>query len=133
MIVRVANNPKLLLGSMLAVFSACVAAFSVLEGFGIVDSIYWGVATSVTVGYGDVAPKTAPGRLLASFLMIVMVFFYLNLIVAYVVGKIVDDKNVFTSEEQEQMKKALAFLCREVDELDGQADMPDGLEQGGGA
>jgi voltage-gated potassium channel len=33
-------------------------------------SMYWAIVTLTTVGYGDLAPKTLPGRLLASLLMI---------------------------------------------------------------
>lgn len=32
--------------------------------------IYWAIVTLTTVGYGDIAPQTAPGQLLASLLMI---------------------------------------------------------------
>jgi voltage-gated potassium channel len=33
-------------------------------------SMYWAVVTMTPVGYGDIAPKTATGRLLAAMLMI---------------------------------------------------------------
>jgi len=33
-------------------------------------SIYWAIVTLTTVGYGDIAPNTAVGQILASFLMI---------------------------------------------------------------
>ncbi|CAD8144672.1 unnamed protein product [Paramecium octaurelia] len=34
-------------------------------------SLYWGVATMTTVGYGDISPLTAPERLLGIFLLLV--------------------------------------------------------------
>jgi voltage-gated potassium channel len=34
------------------------------------QSIYWAIVTLTTVGYGDISPKTAPGQLLASLIMI---------------------------------------------------------------
>ena len=34
-------------------------------------SVYWAIVTLTTVGYGDIAPRTAVGRLLASAVMIV--------------------------------------------------------------
>lgn len=33
-------------------------------------AIYWAVVTLTTVGYGDIAPRTVPGRILASLLMV---------------------------------------------------------------
>ncbi len=41
------------------------------SGFGsIPESIYWAIVTLTTVGYGDIAPSTALGRFIASFVMI---------------------------------------------------------------
>lgn len=34
-----------------------------IEGWSIVDSVYFSVITIATVGYGDLAPKTVPGKL----------------------------------------------------------------------
>jgi voltage-gated potassium channel len=34
------------------------------------QSIYWAIVTMTTVGYGDIAPQTIPGRMLASLVMI---------------------------------------------------------------
>ena len=34
-------------------------------------SVYWAIVSLTTVGYGDIAPKTAPGQFLASIVMII--------------------------------------------------------------
>jgi len=34
------------------------------------DAVYWTVVTLTTVGYGDIVPKTAPGRMLAMLVMV---------------------------------------------------------------
>jgi voltage-gated potassium channel len=34
-------------------------------------SIYWTIVTLTTVGYGDIAPRTIPGQMLATFIMII--------------------------------------------------------------
>lgn len=48
-----------------------VIEFKHNEGFSsIPQSIYWSIVTITTVGYGDVAPVTALGKSLASFIMI---------------------------------------------------------------
>lgn len=35
------------------------------------ESIYWAIVTLSTVGYGDIAPITIPGKMIASFIMII--------------------------------------------------------------
>jgi voltage-gated potassium channel len=35
------------------------------------ESMYWAIVTVSTVGYGDISPQTAPGKLIASMLMII--------------------------------------------------------------
>lgn len=63
---------------LLAVFSLVVIIGSVMyvvegEANGFTDiptSIYWAIVTLTTVGYGDLSPKTALGKTLASIVMI---------------------------------------------------------------
>jgi voltage-gated potassium channel Kch len=37
------------------------------EGWGLLDSVYFSVITIATVGYGDLAPQTAPGKIFTIF------------------------------------------------------------------
>ena len=51
---------------------ALVAAgmFAVFEGQSLVDGLWWTMVTLTTVGYGDLSPATAGGRMVAVSLML---------------------------------------------------------------
>jgi len=72
-----ASLPKItvFLGAILSAVVIVGAAMHLIEGpengfEDIPQSMYWAIVTMTTVGYGDIAPQTVPGRMLASALMI---------------------------------------------------------------
>jgi voltage-gated potassium channel len=63
------------LGTVLTMILIVGALMYLIEGeasgfTSIPQSIYWAVVTMTTVGYGDIAPQTVPGKVLASMVMI---------------------------------------------------------------
>jgi voltage-gated potassium channel len=63
------------LGTVLILVLIVGALMYLIEGpergfTSIPQSIYWAIVTMTTVGYGDIAPQTVPGRMLASLVMI---------------------------------------------------------------
>ena len=73
-----ASNPKIavFLFSILSLVSIEGTLMYLLEGTvnpgfsSIPQSIYWGIVTITTVGYGDVSPITVAGKMLASVIML---------------------------------------------------------------
>ena len=65
----------LFVGAVLTVVVIMGALMYLIEGpehgfTSIPRAMYWGVVTVTTVGYGDIAPQTVPGQILAAVLMI---------------------------------------------------------------
>jgi len=63
------------LGTVLTIVLIVGALMYLVEGepsgfTSIPQAMYWAIVTLTTVGYGDIAPQTVPGRLLASVVMI---------------------------------------------------------------
>lgn len=74
------NTRRLLIGvaMILIIYIISVPFFMYLEGFTLVDGIYFVTVSITSAGYGDIVPKTTIGRLYASLLLLVgvSIFFY---------------------------------------------------------
>ncbi len=58
--------------SLIAVLIAsAIIAYHFLEGWNYIDSTYFAVSTITTVGYGDLTPKTQPGRIFTILYMLI--------------------------------------------------------------
>jgi len=73
------STPKIIvfLGTVATIVVVVGTAMFMIEGdmegtrfHSIPESMYWAIVTVTTVGYGDIAPISAPGKILASCLMI---------------------------------------------------------------
>lgn len=72
------------------------------------DSLWWSFVTTTTVGYGDIAPVTGAGRLLASVLMVIGIGFVgmvTGTIATYFVNRA--DSIVSKNDEIERIKEKL--------------------------
>jgi voltage-gated potassium channel len=101
---------------VLVVFSA--GLFALLEGEGLVRSLYWAGTTATSTGYGDITPKTTAGQFLAVVLMHLAIFGVAPLIVVRLVNRMIDDQNAFTHEEQLEILQGIARLEEAVKRLE---------------
>jgi voltage-gated potassium channel len=82
----------------------CGLLFSRFEDKPIFESLWWSCVTGLTIGYGDLYPVTVGGKIVALFLMHAVPLVIIPLIVTHLLTKVIEDKNQFTHEEQEELK-----------------------------
>lgn len=86
--------------------------FEFAEGRGLAESLWWAVVTATTVGYGDLSPVTAVGRVMATVLMHLTTLCVLPLLSAEIAAKLIVDRDMLTHDEQEEMKERLQRIER---------------------
>ncbi len=64
-------RPRAALLAVLIMIALGTVCFHFLEGLSLLDSLYLSAQTVTTVGYGDLTPKTAAGRIFATGFMVV--------------------------------------------------------------
>ena len=115
----VANSRGLLAGLLVTLILTGAVSHMLLENedasFG--DGLWWAVVTVSTVGYGDISPKTAAGRIVAGGLIASMVLLVIPLITAQILSRLVRDADAFTHQEQEEIKNRLATLLERQEDL----------------
>lgn len=74
------------------------------------DAFYWANITVTSTGYGDISPKTFPGRLLAIVMVNAWIFFLVPMLVARFVSLLIRNKHQETHEEQEWSALALSRI-----------------------
>lgn len=74
------------------------------------DSMWWAAVTGLTIGYGDMFPITIGGKIVALFLMHIVPLVIIPLIVARLLTSVIEDRDQFTHEEQEQIKDDLKSI-----------------------
>lgn len=109
---RVMNRARIVLVLLVVTHLTAGVLFSLIEKKGFHDGQWWATVTGFTVGYGDLYPETAAGRLVGQFYIIFMALLWL-ILGAHIVASIIEDKNLFSHEEQERHEAALLALLKD--------------------
>ena len=98
----------------------CTFAFMLLERHDFLTSLYWAGATATSTGYGDIAPKSFGGQILAFVLMHISIFGVAPLIIVRLVDRLNENRDAFTHEEQINILEGLARIEAELKRLRGE-------------
>ena len=112
MLTKIANSPRYLVVTAVALLVSASAAYAITEHQGFGDAVYWALITATTVGYGDTYPHTGPGRAVAIVLVFAMVIFFLPMVTASMASKLIVNRDAFTHEEQEELKTGIHQLLQ---------------------
>ncbi|MEG0255921.1 MULTISPECIES: potassium channel family protein [Lactobacillales] len=82
--------------------------YSLAENVSFMDSIWWALTTTTTVGYGDISPQTAIGRIAAIILMILGIGF---------IGMLTSSITSYFTNEPSNEKEDIKHLNDKIDIL----------------
>lgn len=95
--------------------AASALLFSYFEDKPLFESFWWACVTGLTIGYGDLYPATVGGKIVAIVLMHIVPLVIVPLIVTWFLTTVIEDKNQFSHDEQEAIKKDIDTIKRALD------------------
>ena len=82
---------RVLIVGALAIVATGTVFYTVVEGWRVLDSLYFTVITLTTIGYGDFSPTTDISKIFTMFFVVAGVSFILGLL-NFVIGRTVKDR-----------------------------------------
>lgn len=116
MLAKIANDLRLIAATYLGSLLLAALLFSWAEPHSFTESLWWANVTATTIGYGDVAPTTTQGRLIAGCFQIFWVFGITPLVVVNIMTRVLENRDQFSHEEQEEIKRLLTEIHTKLKE-----------------
>ena len=107
------NRAKYVFIALLVVDVGAGFTFSLIEGKSVLDGQWWAVVTGFTVGYGDLYPETAAGRL-AGIVYIPLMALLWAFLVAHIIAAVIENKHLFSHDEQERFEACLLEMSQRM-------------------
>lgn len=118
LMIFIANRLWLIL-TIYALSLLCGAVvFAIIEQKTFADGLWWATVTSLTIGYGDLTPVTPLGRLVGILFGHFWIFVVIPMIVANIIMHLVEDKHLFSDEEQQELMARLRRIEAKLNETD---------------
>lgn len=111
------NDPRRLTGVIVAVWVACSMAYAAIERKGPIESLWWGIVTGSTVGYGDSYPATTAGRGVGAVLIISMLIL-VPIAIGHVIAGFVKNAHELSNREQIAQAVAIAEVHHRLERLE---------------
>jgi voltage-gated potassium channel len=91
--------------------------FSSLEEITFFKSVYFGIVTSFTIGYGDIVPKHGLSILITSVFILFWNMMIIPLIIVNILFKVIKDNDKFTDAEQQEMFNTLKDIKNTLEDI----------------
>lgn len=106
---KVVNRPLWLFGALVVNLTVSSLIYAAAEHKGPITSMWWGVVSGSTTGYGDQYPVTTAGRAIACWLIVSMLFL-VSVLNGQVTQAVLDDPDAWTDAEQKELDRKVNLI-----------------------
>ena len=110
----VLNRASTVIWCILVVHLLAGLLFSLVEHRTVMDGLWWSNITGFTVGYGDLYPQTVLMRVITMWVYNPLAGVLWLVLGAHIVAAIIEDKNLFSNDEQERHEAALLEISKKL-------------------
>jgi len=118
LLIYIANRLWLILAIYASSLMLGAVSFALIEQKSLADGLWWATVTSLTIGYGDLTPVTPLGRIVGILFGHFWIFVVIPMIVANIIMHLVEDKHLFTDEEQRELMHRLKRIETRLEQSD---------------